>query len=180
MIDARPIATPPAPVRIAIRDMLLSCDAFARLDPDTKRDLAQGLVTIGAAALALSPPADDAMGETPPSRTAPLVRAQSAGSEFSGVSAQKVAGTTQQILNAVSFPRFVTELITGVFKALVDSNQQQMNAYVELIKNVAASTGDSPKPTSARRARGNGSSNGFHSSRSRARSMTSAPSPARS
>jgi len=140
MNDARPTATPPAPVRIAIRDMLLSCDAFARLDPDTKRDLAQGLVTIGAAALALSPLAADAVDTAPPSRTAPLVRAQSAGSEFSGVSAQKVAGTTQQILNAVSFPRFVTELITGVFKALVDSNQQQMNAYVELIKNVAAST----------------------------------------
>jgi hypothetical protein len=51
-----------------------------------------------------------------------------------------VAGTTRQILEAVSFPRFVTELITGVFKALVDTNQQQMHAYVELIRNVAAST----------------------------------------
>jgi hypothetical protein len=32
----------------------------------------------------------------------------------------------------------VTELINGVFKALVDSNQQQMNAYVDLIRNVSA------------------------------------------
>src|SRR5262245_44303080 len=67
-----------------------------------------------------------------------LAAAQTAGQDFSGVSASKVAGTTQAILNAVSFPRFVTDLINGVFKALVDSNHQQMAQYVDLIKNVAA------------------------------------------
>ena len=67
-----------------------------------------------------------------------LAAAQTAGQDFSSVSASKVAGTTQAILNAVSFPRFVTDLINGVFKALVDSNHQQMASYVELIKNVAA------------------------------------------
>src|SRR4051812_43814498 len=61
----------------------------------------------------------------------------SAGSEFSGVAADKVAGTTKAILNAVSFPRFVTELINGVFKAMNDSNQQQMASYIELIQNVS-------------------------------------------
>jgi hypothetical protein len=142
MIDAAvPTPTPPAPVRIAIRDLLQSCEAFQRVDPAVRRELAQGLVTIGAAAVALSESPAETPAETPPpGRATPLVRAQSAGSEFSGVAAQRVAGTTQQILNAVSFPRFVTELITGVFKAMIDSNQQQMNAYVELIKNVAAST----------------------------------------
>src|SRR5262245_36294578 len=65
-------------------------------------------------------------------------RAIAAAQEFSGVSASKVAGTTQAILNAVSFPRFVTDLINGVFKALVDSNHQQMAADVDLIKTVAA------------------------------------------
>jgi hypothetical protein len=71
---------------------------------------------------------------------APIALAQNAGSQFSGVATDKIAGTTRAILNAVSFPRFVTELINGVFKALVDSNQQQMQSYVELIKNVAATT----------------------------------------
>jgi pyruvate/2-oxoglutarate dehydrogenase complex dihydrolipoamide acyltransferase (E2) component len=69
-----------------------------------------------------------------------LARAQSAGEKFSGVSAARVAGTTQAILNAVSFPRFVTELITGVFRAVVDSSQEQMRSYVELLRNVAATT----------------------------------------
>ncbi len=53
---------------------------------------------------------------------------------------QTAVSTTRAVLNAVSFPRFVTELINGVFKALIDSNQQQMQSFVELIKNVAAST----------------------------------------
>ena len=127
--------TPPGPVRAAIRDLLLSSEHVPAARSRRPRDVAKGLVRIGAAALA----ADDT-APTPPPAPATLVRAQNAGSSFSGVAAQKVAGTTQQILNAVSFPRFVTELITGVFKAMVDSNQQQMNAYVELIKNVAAST----------------------------------------
>ena len=78
-----------------------------------------------------------------PARAPPrpaLARAQNAGDEFSGVAADKVAGTTKAILNAVSFPRFVTELITGVFKAMNDSNQQQLTAFVELIRNVAQTT----------------------------------------
>lgn len=69
-----------------------------------------------------------------------LSRAQSAGSEFSGVATDRLARTTRDTLNAVSFPRFVTELITGVFKAMNDSNQQQLTAFVELIRNVAQTT----------------------------------------
>jgi hypothetical protein len=70
----------------------------------------------------------------------PLALAQSAGSDFSGRAVDRVADTTRNIINAVSFPRFVTELINGVFKAMLDSSSQQMNSYVELLNNVAAST----------------------------------------
>src|SRR5215831_12253505 len=134
------VATRPAPpedVRAAVRALLAEHDAFGRLDPRTRIDIAQGLVRICSTARALETQMSAA--ETPQPRVT-LAHAQSAGSEFSGVAADKVAGTTRQILNAVSFPRFVTELITGVFKAMVDSNQQQMHSYVELIKNVAATT----------------------------------------
>ena len=128
---------PPVQVRGAIRDLLTASAGFRSLDPATRRELAQGLVKIGTAALALVSECAAAAGAQP--RPA-LAQAQSAGSDFSGVAAQRVAGTTREILNAVSFPRFVTELITGVFKALVDTNQQQLHAYVDLIRNVAAST----------------------------------------
>ena len=128
---------PPEQVRTAIRALLTASSDYQGLDSRTRREIAQGLVKISSTALALAAEADAAAIADRPGRT--LARAQSAGSEFSGVAAQRVAGTAQQILNAVSFPRFVTELITGVFKALVDTNQQQMNAYVELIRNVSAS-----------------------------------------
>ena len=128
---------PPEPVRTAIRALLTASSDYQGLDSHTRREIAQGLVKITSTALALAAEADAAAIAARPDRT--LARAQSAGSEFSGVAAQRVAGTTRDILNAVSFPRFVTEFITGVFKALVDTNQQQMNAYVELIRNVSAS-----------------------------------------
>ena len=80
------------------------------------------------------------MSEGREPRRPALARAQNAGSEFSGVATDRLARTTRDMLNAVSFPRFVTELITGVFKAMNDSNQQQLTAFVELIRNVAQTT----------------------------------------
>jgi hypothetical protein len=125
-------------VRTAIRDLLTASTHYQNLDAPTRREIAQGLVKICSAALALPCESEAATGVA--AKRLPLALAESAGGDFSGVAAQRVAGTTQQILNAVSFPRFVTELINGVFKALVDTNQQQLHSYVELIQNVAAST----------------------------------------
>jgi hypothetical protein len=138
-MSAAPARLAPSPeVRETIRDLLSASAQYHGLDPATRKDIAQGLVRISSTALALAE--EERGAHASPIRKPSLSLAQNAGSEFSGVAAQRVADTTRQILNAVSFPRFVTELITGVFKALVDSNQQQMQAYVELIRNVAAST----------------------------------------
>lgn len=116
-----------------MRGLLSTQQGFAALDDDTRRELAGALARIGSAALDNA----ETAGERP--RTV-LARAQNAGSEFSGVATNRVARTTRDTLNAVSFPRFVTELVTGVFKAMNDSNQQQLTAFVELIRNVAQTT----------------------------------------
>ncbi|WP_146150997.1 hypothetical protein [Allosphingosinicella deserti] len=121
-------------VRHGVRSLLAAQQGFSALDPETRRDLAGSLVKIGSAALA-----NDELARRPVPRR-PMGTALNAGSEFSGVATDRVAGTTQAVLNAVSFPRFVTELITGVFKAMNDSNQQQMTAFVDLIRNVAQTT----------------------------------------
>jgi len=42
-------------------------------------------------------------------------------------------------LNAIDFPEFVAGLIQGTFHAIVDASIQQMEAYAELLKNVAVS-----------------------------------------
>jgi hypothetical protein len=122
-------------VRETVRNLLLSSAAFHDLSPDQRREIAQSLVKVCHTAVALlqeeASSQQLARSRDSSSRSQPaLAVAQSAGSQFSGVAAQRVAATTRAILNAVSFPRFVTELINGVFKALVDSNQQQMQSYV--------------------------------------------------
>jgi hypothetical protein len=135
------VAKRPAPsprVRDALRELLSAGDEFRRLDPETRRAIANGLVRICDTGHALA--VESATAGDVARRAAAPARAMSAGSEFSGVAAQRVAGTTREILNAVSFPRFVTDLINGVFKAILDSNQQQLDSYVDLIRNVAATT----------------------------------------
>ena len=126
-------------VRQGIRALLTAAEGFERLDPDTKRDVAHSLVRISATALQLA----ETAGNDPPSPRPrrvrePLAEAQAGG--FSSAAVEQIAPQTERILNAVSFPRFVGELITGVFKALNESNEQQIESYVELIRNVAATT----------------------------------------
>jgi hypothetical protein len=136
-------AEPLPVVRAAVRGLLSSSQAFHSLAPQEKKEAAQAMVKVCQTAVSLMQAearADQrvkAVASATPSRA--IAIAQNAGQDFSGVSASKVAGTTRDILNAVSFPRFVTELINGVFRALVDSNRQQMASYVDLIKNVSAS-----------------------------------------
>jgi hypothetical protein len=126
-----------SPVRAAIRDALVARPEYQQLDPDVRRALANGLVKISSAAQALAAEEHEARRAVAPQ---PLATAQNAGDNYSGVATSRIADTTRSILNAVSFPRFVTELINGVFKAMLDSNQQQMHSFVELIRNVAAAT----------------------------------------
>ena len=162
-MNAAPGREAPLPgVRTAVRSLLLQSPAFLELPPDTRRQLAESMVAVCNRAATLvreeirsndeiqeangtsTTPAETgpalAPASAPPSMSLPLATAQAAGDAYSGVTAQRVAGTTKAILEAVSFPRFVTDLINGVFKAMLDSSAQQMNQYVELLKNVAAST----------------------------------------
>src|SRR5229473_2697269 len=147
-------------VRVLVRDLLAASPSYLELNPGQRRQLAASMVQVcemGASLLreehenrsraleqtveAERSQATSSSGTVlPPGNTSRTWSfAQNAGTDFSGVSAQKVAGTTQAILNAVSFPRFVTDLINGVFKAMISSSTQQMNAYVELLNNVSSS-----------------------------------------
>jgi hypothetical protein len=126
-------------VRGTVRDLLTSSHAFHNLSPKDRKEAAQAMVKVCQAAVSLMREEAQADLEAKSGTASGRHRAIAAAQEFNPVAASKVAGTTQAILNAVSFPRFVTDLINGVFKALVDSNHQQMASYVDLIKNVAAS-----------------------------------------
>ena len=124
-------AAPSPDVRAAVKALLSASTDFHTLDPDTKKAIAGSVVRIADSARALATDIEK------PQQRLPVAQAMNAGNDFSGVAADKVAGTTKAILEAISFPRFVTELINGVFKAMNDSNQQQLASYIELIQNVS-------------------------------------------
>lgn len=66
---------------------------------------------------------------------------QGAAGEGSAGQGQGTTGRVGEVaratLNAIDFPQFVASLIHGTFQAIVDSSIQQMEAYAELLKNVA-------------------------------------------
>jgi hypothetical protein len=80
------------------------------------------------AAQAETPVARAAAGEAPPPPPA---------DEFSPRAASQVARITEATLNAIAFPTFVADLVQGTFRAIVDASIQQMEAFAELIANVA-------------------------------------------
>jgi hypothetical protein len=140
-ISAKPSAPPPW-IRVAVRDVLEHAPNYSALTPPQRQALAQAMVKVSTVAAELIAEEGQAEGEIErraPARPAPpLSSAQSAQPGF-GESADRIAGVTRNVLNAVSFPRFVTDLINGVFKAMLDANAQQMNQYVQLLNAVSAS-----------------------------------------
>lgn len=48
-----------------------------------------------------------------------------------------IAGVTRETLNAVAFPSFVADLINGTFNAIVNASIKQMEAFANLLSNVA-------------------------------------------
>lgn len=136
--SARPAPEPPAWLRGAVRDVLQGTPGYDGLAPGQRRALAHAMVRVSALAARLIEEEGEAEAEVArPAGRPPLARAQSQP-EF-GTAADRIAQTTQNVLNAVSFPRFVTDLINGVFRAMLDSNQTQMQQYVNLLNAVSAS-----------------------------------------
>jgi hypothetical protein len=136
-VDAR---APLKSVRTAVRTLLEHLPAYHQLRPDDRRALANAMVRVSQTAADLIL-ADAQLGAAQP-RAPAVAAALGAGEELGGQAVERVAGTTRSILTAVSFERFVTELINGVFGALIASNVQQMHAYTELLDHVAVSTAD--------------------------------------
>lgn len=130
-------AAPPTWIRGAVRDVLEQAPGYRALSEADRRALAHAMVRVSTLAAQLIEDEDGAPDAAAPAAQ-PLARAQS--QPGFGAAADRIAQTTQNVLNAVSFPRFVTDLINGVFRAMLDSNQTQMQQYVNLLNAVSAST----------------------------------------
>lgn len=97
-----------------------------QMAPDLRSQLAPGGSQTGSGVPA---PGQPASGFAPAPAPAPAA----AGSGPVG----RVGEVARATLNAIDFPTFVASLIQGTFQAIVDASIQQMEAYAELLKNVA-------------------------------------------
>jgi hypothetical protein len=146
-----------AAVRPEVRALLEDTPAFARLTPDEQRALASTMVKVcaymtnpdGLAAQELSSkggllaPGGGAVARAqqdsgPSGEVAGFAdKLQTAGTRFTPAGVQAGVQQFGELVKKVDFTKFVSGLIQGVFKAIVDSSIQQMRAYGELLANVA-------------------------------------------
>lgn len=124
---------PPIAVRRAVRETLVATPNYSELKDTEKREIAHSLVRIAHAARLLD--GEAALDQAGPS----VVQAMNAADEYGGSAVASMAATTRSMVSAISFPRFVNELITGVFRAMNESAQQQLQQYVELVRGVSQS-----------------------------------------
>lgn len=130
-------------VRTVVESALRARPEWTSLPPQTRESLAQSLGLIAEQLAPAVPPRPTQTPEPGPppatsSPSAPAPAPAGGGTTPTG----RVGEVARATLNAIDFPSFVASLIQGTFKAIVDASIQQMEAYAELLKNVAKSVDD--------------------------------------
>jgi hypothetical protein len=128
-------------VRRAVEDALRSAPELGGMPEETRRSLAASLGTI-AEQLAPAVPGPPVQGQptsapAPTGSTTPATTDGSSGAGGASTPTGRAGEVARATLNAIDFPSFVASLIQGTFKAIVDASIQQMQAYAELLQNVA-------------------------------------------
>lgn len=136
-MTTKPMAAKPtasALVRQRIRELLAAAPAYSALPADRQRDIARD--TIQVATYLVDP--DGLMAQE---FRQPLLAGVVGLARWPGPidTLQVPPGVADGLIAAVDFPTFVSQLIKGVFNAIVDASIQQMEAYAELIRAAAAS-----------------------------------------
>jgi hypothetical protein len=137
-------------IRERVRSHLLNNRAFRQLDRERQRSIAHDTVMalhyiVGGADGASRPASVQFAGDSPIARQlAPEKPPEGATAgvrfgEAGAVAAREGADALAGLIERVNFPKFVAGLIDGVFTAIVSSSIKQMEAYAELVANVAKS-----------------------------------------
>jgi hypothetical protein len=143
-------SSPPPPIeaRQAVKNLLLRSDAFSKLPTETQQQIAQDTAEIAGYLVrpggipANKLPSAAALADPNPSQTHQsyqdnLAQVNRVGSGFQAQAAMQGAAVAGALLQKVSFPTFVAQLIEGVFHAIVHSSIEQMEAYGKLVASVA-------------------------------------------
>jgi len=118
-------------VRRSVRRVLDATPVFAKAPQEIRRDLAQKMVTVAMMGTDLA--ADE---EVQRAKAAERLPALTASQEFGD--ATRAAGRTfREIRDAIDFPTYVQQLISGVFQAITQSNLSQLTAIGEMLDAVS-------------------------------------------
>jgi hypothetical protein len=137
-------------VRSEVRSLLEKSQAFGNLPPEDRKSMANAMVRVGQfladpdwidapvapEVKALAEPGED----KDPVTSLKERLADKPGQVGDGFKAGGVREGVQQfgeLVKKVDFPAFVSGLVNGVFKAVVDASMDQMKAYAELLSAVA-------------------------------------------
>jgi len=154
--ELRPLPATVDLVKSQVQALLLSTPSYHALEAPAQAELSDNLIRISAYAAECMRDVywqSKRLGQTPIVRRresvgpatsepthAPLASAQA--SNFEPRAASQVARITRETLKAVAFPAFVADLIRGTFDAITRTNDHQMQAFMELIRNVGKSVDD--------------------------------------
>lgn len=145
-------------VREHVRDVLMRAPAYRALPEEQRRALAHDMVNVsrfmvdGGGSTAgmplgavISDDAERDFGQEAARALAggqdrpPDTAGQQFGDQGGAVAARAGADALANLVTSIDFPGFVSELIQGVFQAIVDASIQQMEAFAELVRNVSKS-----------------------------------------
>jgi hypothetical protein len=141
-------------VRTQVRALLAKAEAFRSIPPEKRQQVARDLVTVigyladpsaggqpGAAEALLDV---NTLPGMPGQKVDPTTKLEDrlAGKQdlvqkdFSAPASQAGVAAMKGYVDAIKFPSFVSGLIQGVFKSIVDASIQQMQAYAQLLEAV--------------------------------------------
>jgi hypothetical protein len=136
-----------------VNELLSQSPAYAKLPPARQAEIARDTEKIaqyivggatganvpGGATLVGAPDAARALAGFPQLIRQPQTAGGRMAAAGGAVAAQQGSAAFTGMIREVNFPSFVAGLIDGVFNAIVTASIKQMEAYGELVKNVAKS-----------------------------------------
>lgn len=151
--QARPQQSLPL-VRNKVRDMLSRSRSFRELPANTRNRIAHDMVKVAnyivdangvtsdsPMSAVITPARDRQLARPLADGTPPLP--DTAGGDFAAqggaVAADAGVNALGTMINKADFPGFVSSIIDGTFNAIVTASIEQMQAYAELVANVAKS-----------------------------------------
>ncbi len=139
--------------QVQLDQMLQSSEAYKSLSPEKKSDITLSMSKVfdylssgpDASARTMAPNLDALRRSSGNQQTdekrsqfeQPIEQEQAQQEQGSVVG--RAPGATAAMLGAINFPGFVASLVQGTFQAIVDASIQQMEAYANLLKEVAKS-----------------------------------------